>query len=179
MEELFQTEIFLINNMKISRFILVVVLLTFSCAARHVDHKDVREKSLNLTITSHETWKFVSIRTKEPIEIDHIPIKFGMWFTPEPDFALKPHIVFQDAQGETFRFVYQMGFRNVPELGGYLEETLSKPEQIGDKNLPGGNGRIDAPVKFVGLDIPNRYPVYQKKVFMDNFTIDGKLIEDF
>jgi len=163
----------------IKKIILFVVLLAFSCVSMHANCKGLQEKSLSVTITSSVTWRWVSIRTNQPVEINQIPSKFGMWFTPEPDFALKPHVVFEDAQGEIFHYVYKMGFRGVPDLGGYFETTIANPKLIDKKKTSGGNGEIDAPLKFIGLDIPNRYPVHDKTVIMDNFTIDGKLVEDF
>ncbi len=165
--------------MKINKFLLVSLLLISSPAFSQINNNCLKEKSLSLTISSHKRWRWVSIRMKKPIKIDHIPKRFGMWFTPDADFALKPHVVFQDAQGETFRFLYQMGFRGVPDSGGYLEVPLSKPEKIGEKNVRGRNGNIDPPLEFVGLDIPNRYPVHHKTVIIDNLTIDGKIAEGF
>ncbi len=165
--------------MKITNLLMAMVFLFSACLSHRTEHKEVGEKSLSLIITSTKTWRWVSIRTEKPVAINHVPSKFGMWFTPDPDFALKPHVVFQDAKGEIFRFVYKMGFRGVPDSGGYFETTISKPEQIGKKNVPGGNGKLDAPVKFLGLDISSRFPVYQKTVALDNLKIDGIVVEDF
>lgn len=158
----------------------MITLLLISCSAfSQISHSNLENKSLSLTMTSSKTWRWVSIRTERPIKINQIPQKFGMWFTPDSDFSLKPHVVFQDAYGETFRFLFQMSFQNVPESGGYLEVKLSKPEGIEKKNIREGNHKLDVPIEFVGFDIPNRYPVYQKTVIIDNLTIDGKLIENF
>jgi len=165
--------------MKINKLLLVALLLISSSACGQKDDNDLKEKSLSLTITSTKTWRWVSVRPKKPIKIDQTPKKFGMWFTPDPDFALKPHVVFQDAQGETFRFVYKMGFSGVPDLGGYFEKAISNLKQIEGKNVRGGNGKLDAPVQFLGLDIPSRFPVYQKTVALDNFKINGIVVEDF
>ena len=159
----------------------MILLIIFGCPSLNTkaDLKVNVNKCLTFTVTSSETWQWVRIRNDKPMVIDHVPENFGMYFTPDYDFSLKPHIVFKDSEGEIFRWVYQTGFSRVPDQGGYVETKIENLECLNKKNVSGSNGRLDAPIEILGLDIANRNPVFGKIISIDRITVDNKIVEDF